>query len=100
MKKKAATKKAAARRGRPRAEQKLEKLIAYLPPEAIAITRKAARVAGSRSLSAWASGVLEREAKRILRDGKIPLGVLELPSASDRSGSVRRAVQEDREASW
>ncbi len=98
--KKKAKKKAAARRGRPLAQQKLEKLVAYLPREAIEATRKAARLAGSRSLSAWASGVLEREAHRILRDGKIPLGVLELPSALDRSGSVRRAVQEEREAGW
>lgn len=91
---------AASKRGRPRAEHKLEKLIAYLPPGTLAVTKKAARAAGARSLSSWASRVLEREARRVLRTGVIPLDVLELPSARDPEGSVRKAVREERDASW
>jgi hypothetical protein len=88
------------KRGRPRAEHKLEKLIAYLPPGTLAVTKKAARAAGARSLSAWASWVLEREASRVLRTGVIPIEVLELPSAPDPRGSVRKAVRRERDAGW
>jgi hypothetical protein len=87
-------------RGRPRADHELEKLIAYLPPGGLARTKKAARVSGARSLSAWASAVLEREASRVLRTGVIPLDVLDLPSAPDHRGSVRKAVREERDRGW
>ena len=90
---------AAARgRGRPRAEHKLEKLIAYMLPETLGAARKAARTSGARSLSSWASQVLEREARRVLRTGVIPLDVLELPSAPDPTGSIRKAVREERDS--
>jgi hypothetical protein len=85
-------------RGRPRGGQKLEKLIAYLPPGALAATKRAARAAGARSLSAWASAVLEREARRTLRTGLVPLDLLDLPSPVDPTGAVRRAVRDERDA--
>ncbi len=87
----------APRRGRPPAEHKLQKLIAYLSPDTLAATKKAARRAGARSLSAWASAVLEREAARVLRTGVIPLDVLDLPSGSDPRASVRKQVRRERE---
>jgi hypothetical protein len=55
---------------------------------------------GARSLSAWASSVLEREASRVLRTGVIPLDVLELPSAPDPGGSIRAAVRAERDKGW
>jgi len=88
------------RRGRPPAEHKLEKLIAYMPHESLVAAKNAARRAGARSLSSWAASVLEREASRLLRTGIVPLWVLDMPSGSDPTGSVRKAIREERDSGW
>lgn len=86
-----------AKRGRPRAAHKLEKLVAYLRGEELATVRRAARAAGARSLSSWASEVLTREARRRLRTGEIPLSYFETEGPDDPAGSVRDALREERE---
>jgi hypothetical protein len=90
------TRETPAARGRPRAEHKLEKLVAYMPGEGLATARRAARAAGARSLSSWASQVLAREAARVLRTGEVPLDYFETEGPGDPRASVRKALRDER----
>jgi hypothetical protein len=79
-------------------QRKLEKLVAYMSPARLATARKASRAAGARSLSSWASEVIEREARRQLRTGTIPRSYFETEGPADPEGTVRKAVREERES--
>lgn len=89
--------------GRPRAERKLVKVIAYLDDAVRKRVVTASRAAGFRSVSSWAAQVLEREARSQLRTGEIPRHVMEeifRDAIPDPTGSIRKAVREERDSGW
>jgi hypothetical protein len=84
------------KRGRPRLESRVERLVAYMPHAALVKAKKAA-AAARRSFSSWVAEILEREARRQLRAGEIPLSFFETKGPPDPKAGVRRALARERE---
>jgi hypothetical protein len=98
------------RAGRPKAEKKHVRLVAYIDPDVRDRIHELARADGFPSVSAWAGWVLATASRSqgfaqtrddaAFRSGKIPRHVYEAKLPPDPDGLVMKALLEERESGY